>query len=131
MSGLALPFVLGDCFLPFPAWATRLHAAGKNDGTASVLPRGPGLPDDIASWKSYNNILLFSFLFNHTRNARGRRQVWVTVSQAVLVLPGGEVRSRLLLYVTCLEDQVKVPGGQLGSGDVKQVYQLPGLILTV
>lgn len=48
MSDLALPFVLLCRFLPFPAWSERLHAAGKSDGAARVLPRGPGLPDDIA-----------------------------------------------------------------------------------
>lgn len=49
MSGLTLLFVLLDCFLPFAAWFRRLHAAGKSDGAARVLPRGPRLPDDIAS----------------------------------------------------------------------------------
>lgn len=71
MSGLAWPFVLSDRFLRFPAWATRLPAAGKRDGTARVPSRGPGLPDDIASWKSCNNTLLCHFLFNHTAMPEG------------------------------------------------------------
>lgn len=90
MSGPAWPFVLLDRFLRFPAWATRLQAAGKSDGTARVLSRGPGLPDDIASWKSCNNTL--SLPLQSHRDDRGRRQGWVTGSQAALVPPwwGGQ-----------------------------------------
>lgn len=82
MSGLALPFVLLDCFLPFPTWYKRLHAAGKSDGAARVLPRGPGLPDDIVLRSSYHNSLLFSFLFSHTGISEGQKWSWLTISQA-------------------------------------------------
>lgn len=102
---------------------------GRVMGPARVLPRGPGLPDDIASWKSCNNILLFSLLFHYTGNTRGRRQAWVTglqaksLTKAGLGLPAGEGRSGLPLFSTCLRDQVRVPGGQMGQlrwGDRKK-----------
>ena len=82
-----------------------------------MLPRGPGLPSDVAVWRSCSNTLFFSFLLDRTGAARGI-EVGLRGCLPGCRLPlsphySREVRSRLLFHSTCLKDQITVPMGQM------------------
>lgn len=100
--------------------STGSPCSWQEHGAARVLPRGRGLPDDTALWRSC--ITFCSLAPSSIAQGLQGTEVGLGDSQAACTARV-QVRSRLLFHITCLEDESSC--GQIRKQVAEMLVNLP------